>query len=367
MTGTTDSITSFDASGPVLWDAAGKPLSKEGKLLAPAALNVATVVRNLGKTYSFRWDEAMRDNPENALAMGRDAFYRSLMQERIAATVNLEYEVACENEDDPLQVLERDAMNRNWRATFDLPGPQNVAPVRRNVEGPRGGPVRVGQPARDRDAGGGVPRAGQRRLGAVPVGPDARRACLVPAGPAGPGGRPRRGRLRDRPRGLRAAAVQTGTPAAVLHPQARPRGVGLLRGGNVGRRPRRRAAVVGVLVRVDADRDAGVDDQLHAVHGHDGLGRFLLRVRERRGREAGEGERRKVERQGRPRVPVVARDGAVQGGRTGVDERGRGRGAVRPDPELPGTAHRAAVRRAVDVRGRGGGRRVGRRRPGGPG
>jgi len=107
---------------PVLYGPDGKPLSLEGGLVAPHALNFANVFSLPGKTYPFGWDEALRDNPQNALAMRRDAFYRRLMQERTADTINLEWEVKAENPDDPLQKLEQDTMSRNWRDTPDRPG-----------------------------------------------------------------------------------------------------------------------------------------------------------------------------------------------------------------------------------------------------
>jgi hypothetical protein len=108
-----------DSNGPVLWGRDGKPVSLEGAMLAPGALNVAQIVQNIGKVYSYRWDEAMRDAPQNALAMRRDTFYLSLIQERCAPTINLEWQVEVENEDDPVQKLDGELLNRAWR---ELPG-----------------------------------------------------------------------------------------------------------------------------------------------------------------------------------------------------------------------------------------------------
>ncbi len=107
---------------PVLWDAKGEALSLEGQLIAPNALNVASVIQLAGKAYSFRWDEAMRDAPINALAMRRDTFYLSLIQERIAPLVNLDWEVQGDDEDDVLLKLEAETLTRAWREVPDRPG-----------------------------------------------------------------------------------------------------------------------------------------------------------------------------------------------------------------------------------------------------
>lgn len=110
-----------DQYKPILWGVDGKPLSKEGALLAPNALNVANVIQNAWKVYPHTWDEAMRDAPQNALAMRRDPFYRSMLQERTAPTINLDWEVWCPNEDDPVQKLQRDTMQRAWDEVPDKP------------------------------------------------------------------------------------------------------------------------------------------------------------------------------------------------------------------------------------------------------
>lgn len=107
---------------PVLWDSQGTPMSVEGSLLAPHALNFASVFQQVGKLYLSRWDEALRDNTENALAMKRDTFYLSLLQERTAPTINLEWEVEVDNEDDPEQAQLKAGLNQVWRDVPDKPG-----------------------------------------------------------------------------------------------------------------------------------------------------------------------------------------------------------------------------------------------------
>lgn len=112
----------YNPRQPVLWGPDGKAISTEGMLLAPHALSFASVIQLPGRLHSFRWDEALKDNPQNALAMRRDCFYRALMQERTATTINLDWQVVPEEEDDPFQKLRAAAMNRNWTATPDRVG-----------------------------------------------------------------------------------------------------------------------------------------------------------------------------------------------------------------------------------------------------
>lgn len=99
---------------PVLWDDKGEPVSVEGSLIAPLALSVANVWQLPGRVFPSRWDEALRDNPQNALAMRRRAFYARLMQERIAPTVNLTWQVKVKDDTDPGQARVRDAVQESW-------------------------------------------------------------------------------------------------------------------------------------------------------------------------------------------------------------------------------------------------------------
>ncbi len=107
---------------PLLFGEDGKAVSLEGAMISPNALNVASVYNNVANVYPHTWDEAMRDAPVNALAMQRDSFYRSLIQERTAPTINLEWEVKADKEDDPIQQLDAEVMNRAWREMPDKVG-----------------------------------------------------------------------------------------------------------------------------------------------------------------------------------------------------------------------------------------------------
>lgn len=104
---------------PVLWGPDGKPISTAGAMVTPTALNVAQIIQLPGRLYSFRWDEAMRENPENALSMRRDVYYQALLQERWAPTINLEWQVEVDNPNDPQQKLVKEGLGRVWNNTPD--------------------------------------------------------------------------------------------------------------------------------------------------------------------------------------------------------------------------------------------------------
>jgi hypothetical protein len=107
---------------PILFDETGAAVSIEGALISPNALNMASVFTNSNKMYPHTWDEAMRDAPLNALAMMRDPFYRSLIQERTAPTINLEWQVQAVDEQDPIAKLDAEIMNRAWQEMPDKTG-----------------------------------------------------------------------------------------------------------------------------------------------------------------------------------------------------------------------------------------------------
>lgn len=95
------------------------PLVMDG-LPLPHALNFQSLYNNYSKTYSFRWDEAMRDNRNNALAMRRDVFIRSLMQERILPTANLPWSLEVDEPNDPAQKWAQDHLTKALRSGFRM-------------------------------------------------------------------------------------------------------------------------------------------------------------------------------------------------------------------------------------------------------
>ena len=100
--------------GPRLVD--GTPLYGPDGLLVPQARSFATIVNSVTRTYSYRFDEAMRDNFVNARAMRRDAFVRSLLEERILPTINREFTLEVDDDRDPEQQHVRDGLLRILRS-----------------------------------------------------------------------------------------------------------------------------------------------------------------------------------------------------------------------------------------------------------
>lgn len=96
-----------------------EPLVMDG-LPLPHALNFQALYNNYSKVYSFRWDEAMRDNRNNALAMRRDVFIRSLLQERILPTANLPWALEVDEPNDPAQKWVLDYLTKCLRSGFRM-------------------------------------------------------------------------------------------------------------------------------------------------------------------------------------------------------------------------------------------------------
>src|SRR5262245_29153746 len=63
--------------------ALGPGESKLGDLTVQQIHTFNALLNTFSKTYSFRYDEAMRQDPAFALAMRRDVFIRGLLQERL--------------------------------------------------------------------------------------------------------------------------------------------------------------------------------------------------------------------------------------------------------------------------------------------
>lgn len=64
----------------------------------------ASIINILSKTYSYRFDEAMRNIPANALAMRRDAYIQSLLEERFLPTVHRSWDIVVEEPKNPKQI-----------------------------------------------------------------------------------------------------------------------------------------------------------------------------------------------------------------------------------------------------------------------
>lgn len=84
--------------------------------LIPPARDFSMVVNAASRVYSYRFDEAMRDNRTNALATRRDTFVRALMEERLLPTINRKWQLKVPNDKDPRQVFVRDGLKRQVEA-----------------------------------------------------------------------------------------------------------------------------------------------------------------------------------------------------------------------------------------------------------
>src|SRR5262245_29457985 len=83
--------------------------SEDGSLV-PHHLTFQGVINWVSKTYSYRWDEALRHLPANALAMRRDAFIRALMQERVLPSAQSKWAVDVDNPKDVAQKRVKDGL-----------------------------------------------------------------------------------------------------------------------------------------------------------------------------------------------------------------------------------------------------------------
>lgn len=84
-------------------DQYGKPVpptfdAKDGDLF-PHHATFAGILNLISRTYSHRWDEAVKHLPQNALAMRRDAYLHALEQERILPTVHCKWQIETDESD----------------------------------------------------------------------------------------------------------------------------------------------------------------------------------------------------------------------------------------------------------------------------
>lgn len=106
----------------------GRPLHvaaedfRDGEGLAlPPVFSFAAVIGGASKTYYHdRFDEAMRHSRENALAMRRDAFLMSLLQERKMAVSSLPWYLETPDPKDKLQAKVRGVLTQCLRGTRGL-------------------------------------------------------------------------------------------------------------------------------------------------------------------------------------------------------------------------------------------------------
>jgi hypothetical protein len=83
---------------------------------APHVLTFGQLMNTVWKTYSYRYDEALRNNPADALAMRRDCYFRSLLQERLLPTARRKWQLEVDSPNDPNQKLVRDGLTTSIKS-----------------------------------------------------------------------------------------------------------------------------------------------------------------------------------------------------------------------------------------------------------
>jgi hypothetical protein len=91
------------ANGSRLLGPDGKPIDRDDGYLLPSYRTFAAIYNALSGTYSFRYDEALKRLPADALAMRRDVYIRSLLQERALPTARRKWSVARDDPKDKTQ------------------------------------------------------------------------------------------------------------------------------------------------------------------------------------------------------------------------------------------------------------------------
>lgn len=98
----------------------GTSLSGPDGLLVPSARQYSMILNTGTRVYSYRFDEAMRDNYIGARAMRRDAFMEGLFEERILPTINREWQLEVDDAEHPHQKLVRDGLTQVIKAIPDF-------------------------------------------------------------------------------------------------------------------------------------------------------------------------------------------------------------------------------------------------------
>jgi len=83
----------------------------------PHVLTFANILGQVYKAYSHRYDEALRHFPQNALAMRRDAYLQSLLQERYLPTARRKWQLEVDDDKDKNQKIVKEGLTRCVRAT----------------------------------------------------------------------------------------------------------------------------------------------------------------------------------------------------------------------------------------------------------
>lgn len=84
--------------------------------LVPHVYSFNAVLNNSAQIYSYRHDEALRHLPSNALAMRRDGFVESLLQERILPNAQRPWSIRVPKPKDPVQAKVREVVTKAIQA-----------------------------------------------------------------------------------------------------------------------------------------------------------------------------------------------------------------------------------------------------------
>ena len=87
---------------------------------APHWLTYGAIFRGAAHTYNHLWDEAIKHNRLNALAMRRDCWLMSLLRERCDGTLHRKWRLNCDNPKDPWQKNVMDGITKILETTPHL-------------------------------------------------------------------------------------------------------------------------------------------------------------------------------------------------------------------------------------------------------
>jgi DNA topoisomerase IB len=100
-------------------DPAGRPYQREryDEFAIPHVMTGQWIYKSGWQTYWHRWDEAVKKNREDALAMRRDAWLMALLQERRLAVASLKWHIEVDNEKDPHEKALKDGLTKILKTT----------------------------------------------------------------------------------------------------------------------------------------------------------------------------------------------------------------------------------------------------------
>lgn len=99
----------------------GRRIERPDDLALPHVLSFASILQSGYKTYfRERWDEAIRNSRENALAMKQDVFIQGIVNERVRGVTKKKWHLEVDDERDPWQKMARDQVTAAVKRTPHL-------------------------------------------------------------------------------------------------------------------------------------------------------------------------------------------------------------------------------------------------------